>query len=115
MINYDRNEPSVRLDWVTLEKFGELIGYSPRRLYRAKENWPVGQVWQKIDNRLFFSLEGWNEWVNDQAEQNFRRASGLSERPSKLISRSAANGIKRRYHSHKTSPGPRPLPKLEVD
>lgn len=60
-------EADVPLDWITLEQFGNIIGYPPRRLYKAKEKWPVGLVWQKIDNKIYFSLEGWNQWLNEQA------------------------------------------------
>ncbi len=60
---------NVELDWVTLPQFGKLVGLPHNRLYIAKDNWPEGVVWQKIDNKIYFSLRGWNQWMSQQAIQ----------------------------------------------
>lgn len=81
---------NVELDWVTLPQFGKLVGLPHNRLYVAKDNWPEGVVWQKIDNKIYFSLRGWNKWLNDQAIQQvleYERAA------SKLTSQSMEGAV----------------------
>ncbi len=78
-------ESNLPLDWVTLEQFGKLIGYPASRLYRAKEQWPEGQVWQKVGKKVYFSIKGWNEWLN---QQSIREASEYEATLSKLTSQS---------------------------
>ena len=76
---------NVPLDWVTLPQFAKLIGLPHTRLYIAKDKWPEGVVWQKIDNKLYFSLRGWNQWLD---QQSIQRASEYEATASKLISQS---------------------------
>lgn len=79
-------ESNLPLDWVTLEQFAALIGYPSSRLYRAKDKWPEGQVWQKLGKKVYFSIEGWNQWLN---QQTIRAESEYAAKASKLISPSA--------------------------
>lgn len=80
---------NVPLDWVTLPQFAKLIGLPHTRLYMAKDKWPEGVVWQKIDNKLYFSLRGWNQWLE---QQSIQRASEYEATASKLISQSKEKG-----------------------
>ncbi len=82
-------ESNVPLDWVTQPQFGKLIGLPQARLYQAKDNWPEGLVWQKINNKIYFSLRGWNEWMSQQGTQ---KASEYEATALKLISQSAVSG-----------------------
>ena len=81
---------NVELDWVTLPQFGKLVGLPHARLYNAKDNWPEGVVWQKIDNKIYFSLRGWNKWLNDQVIQ---KASEYEATALRLTSQSQAKGV----------------------
>ncbi len=76
---------NVELDWVTLPQFGKLVGLPHARLYAAKEKWPEGVVWLNLDNKIYFSLRGWNKWLSDQAIQ---KASEYEAKASRLISQS---------------------------
>ncbi len=98
---------NVELDWVTLPQFGKLVGLPHNRLYVAKDNWPEGLVWQKIDNKIYFSLRGWNKWLNDQAIQ---RVSEYEATASRLISQSAANAATSRSRTRRRR---QTLPKRE--
>ena len=71
------------LDWVTLPQFGKLIGLPHDRLYMAKDKWPQGEVWKKVDNKIYFSLKGWNKWMSQQGCQ---KALEYEAAASKLIS-----------------------------
>ena len=91
---------NVPLDWVTLPQFGKLVGLPHNRLYVAKDNWPEGVVWQKIDNKIYFSLRGWNNWMSQQVCQ---KALEYEVEASKLISRSretAASTLSSRTRRH---------------
>ena len=96
---------NVELDWVTLPQFGKLVGLPHARLYNAKDNWPEGVVWQKLDNKIYFSLRGWNKWLNDQAIQ---LVSEYEATALKLISQSkekdASTSSCRTHRRRKTSP-----------
>lgn len=87
---------NVELDWVTLPQFGKLVGLPHNRLYVAKDNWPEGLVWQKLDNKIYFSLRGWNKWLNDQAIQ---QVSEYEATALKLISQSMASDVTSRCHT----------------
>ena len=76
---------NVPLDWVTLPQFAKLIGLPHTRLYIAKEKWPEGEVWKKIDNKIYFSLQGWNHWMS---QQGIQKALECEAAASKLISQS---------------------------
>ena len=80
---------NVPLDWVTLPQFGKLIGLPHERLYMAKDKWPEGVVWKKIDNKIYFSLNGWNEWLD---QQGIQKASEYEATALKLISQSKEKG-----------------------
>ena len=81
---------NVPLDWVTLPQFAKLIGLPHTRLYIAKDKWPEGVVWKKVDNKIYFSLQGWNEWMSQQGCQ---KALEYEATASKLISRSKEKGV----------------------
>lgn len=76
---------NVPLDWVTLPQFAKLIGLPHTRLYIAKEKWPESVVWKKIDNKIYFSLQGWNHWMS---QQGIQKALECEAAASKLISQS---------------------------
>ncbi|GLR28982.1 hypothetical protein SAMN05660405_02668 [Psychrobacter pacificensis] len=80
---------NVPLDWVTLPQFAKLIGLPHTRLYIAKEKWPEGKVWKRVDNKIYFSLNGWNEWLD---QQGIQKASEYETTASKLISQSKEKG-----------------------
>ena len=95
---------NVELDWVTLTQFGKLVGLPHERLYQAKDNWPENTVWQKLDNKLWFSLRGWNQWMSQQA---IRKASEYEATALKLTSQSTASDVTSRSRTtrhRKTSP-----------
>jgi len=81
---------NVPLDWVTLPQFAKLIGLPHTRLYIAKEKWPEGVVWKKIDNKIYFSLQGWNHWMS---QQGIQKALECEAAASKLISQSKEKGV----------------------
>ncbi len=76
---------NVPLDWVTLPQFGKLIGLPHERLYMAKDKWPEGKVWKRVNNKIYFSLQGWNNWMS---QQGIQKALEYEAEASKLISRS---------------------------
>lgn len=98
-------QSNLPLDWVTLTQFGKLIGLPSSRLYQAKDNWPEGHVWQKLDNKLYFSLRGFNEWLDNQSIQKASEyeatASRLTSQPVTRGGNTTSSRIRRR---RKTSP-----------
>ena len=89
--------PAIELaDWVTQNKFAELIGVPARRLYKAKEKMPEFKVWQKLNGKIYFSLRGWNEWQTEQATRSYQQAYASLERLSKSTSKSDVNVTKSR-------------------
>lgn len=80
---------NVPLDWVTLPQFAKLIGLPHTRLYIAKDKWPEGVVWKKVDNKIYFSLQGWNHWMS---QQGIQKALECEAAASKLISQSKEKG-----------------------
>ena len=96
------------LDWVTLPQFGKLIGLPHDRLYMAKDKWPQGEVWKKVDNKIYFSLKGWNKWMSQQGCQ---KALEYEAAASKLISQSREKGAG--TLSSRTRQRQRILPKRE--
>lgn len=99
---------NVPLDWVTLPQFGKLIGLPHDRLYMAKDKWPENEVWKKVDNKIYFSLQGWNEWMSQQGTQ---KALEYEATASKLISQSREKGAG--TLSSRTRRRQRTLPKRE--
>lgn len=99
---------NVPLDWVTLPQFGKLIGLPHERLYMAKDKWPEGKVWKRVDNKIYFSLNGWNEWLD---QQGIQKALECEAAASKLISQSKEKGAG--TSSSRTRRRQRILPKRE--
>lgn len=99
---------NVPLDWVTLPQFAKIIGLPHTRLYIAKEKWPEGVVWKKIDNKIYFSLQGWNHWMS---QQGIQKALECEAEASKLISQSKEKGAG--TSSSRTRRRQRILPKRE--
>ncbi|WP_394262034.1 hypothetical protein [Moraxella boevrei] len=89
------------IDWITQHKFAEIIGLPAKRLYKAKEKMPEHKVWQKINNKIYFSLKGWNAWQNEQATKNYQQALGSSERLLKSTSKSKVTATKSSCRTHK--------------
>ena len=100
---------NVPLDWVTLPQFGKLIGLPHERLYLAKDKWPEGEVWKKIDNKIYFSLQGWNNWMS---QQGIQKALECEAAALKLISQSREKGAG--TLSSRTRRRRKTLPKREI-
>ena len=107
-------ESNLPLNWVTLEQFGNLIGLPHQRLYRAKDKWPEGLVWQKIDNKLYVRLKGWDQWVTEQAIRNYQQAYDSLVRVSKSTNKSTVKDTKLRSRYLKQQQAQVPLRKLEL-
>ena len=108
-------ESNLPLNWVTLEQFGKLIGLPHQRLYRAKDKWPEGLVWQKIDNKLYFSLKGWDQWVTEQAIKNYQQAYDSLVQASKSTSKSVVKDSKLHSRYLKQQQAQVPLRELELN
>ena len=74
------------LDWITAEKFCELIGESITNLANLRAEWDQGLVWVKVSERkIMYSIRGYNTWVEKKA-QAYQKASGLKLEKYKSIS-----------------------------
>lgn len=54
------------LNYITIQKFSELSGYSEDAIYQKKNSgiWPEGKVWLKADDgRILIIVSGFEEWV----------------------------------------------------
>lgn len=65
------------LDWVDSGQFAELTGIDEGKLPHRKRKWPEDLVWTKQDGNIYYSIKGYNQWMSEQANQRYRKASGL--------------------------------------
>ncbi len=92
------------LDWVDAEQFAALTGIAEQKLTDRKKKWPKNVVWMLEGGSLYYSIRGYNKWMTQQAEQHYRRASGLDrgvsrstldEMVSPITSRSRTPSLRR--------------------
>lgn len=87
------------LDWVDAAKFSELTGIAERKLPDRKRHWQENVVWTKQNGNIYYSLRGYNQWMTEQADIRYRRASGSDLEASKSISSEKRNIIQSRFRS----------------
>lgn len=95
---------NVPLDWVTLTQFAKLIGLPPSRLYQAKDKWPEGVVWQRLNNKLYFSLRGFNKWLDNQSIQKALECEAIACKSTSQLIECANTSPSRNHRHQKASP-----------
>jgi hypothetical protein len=84
-------EPATHLvDKVLEARLAELIGTTARALENKRQSGVIPQgVWEKINGRIMYSLERYNEWAEKQWV--CRQASRSEAKPSASASRTKAS------------------------
>ena len=64
------------IDWVDACQFSKLTGIEEQKLNHRRKKWPEDKVWSKQDGNIYFSIRGYNQWLTDQAQLRYHKASG---------------------------------------
>jgi len=64
------------IDWVDACQFSKLTGIEEQKLTHRRKKWPEDLVWAKQDGNIYYSIRGYNQWLTDQANQRYQKASG---------------------------------------
>ena len=54
------------MNWVTVNKFSDLTGYTPKAIYNKIERgvWSKNTIWRKApDGRLFININEFEDWI----------------------------------------------------
>ena len=106
-------EAGLVSDWTSAEIFSERTGVSVTTLKNKHKIWPEGVVWQKaLDGRLYYSIKGFNRWMDQQAAQKCQPAFGCDQVALKSTSAGmgGANTSRSRSQQHQqTSSKPQRL------
>ena len=102
------------LDWVDAKQFAALTGIDEQKLTHRKREWPENVVWMKEAGNLYYSIRGYNKWMTQQAEQRYRRASGLDRGVSRSTLDEMVSPITSRSHTPSLRRASRQLLKLDV-
>ncbi len=102
------------LDWVDAKQFSALTGIDEQKLTHRKREWPENVVWMKEAGNLYYSIRGYNKWMTQQAEQRYRRASGLDRGASRSTLDEMVSPIASRSHTQSLRKASRQLLRLDV-
>lgn len=87
------------LDCSRCRQFSALTGIDEQKLTHRKREWPENVVWMKEAGNLYYSIRGYNKWMTQQAEQRYRRASGLDRGASRSTLDEMVSPIASRSHT----------------
>ena len=102
------------LDLVDAKQFSTLTGIDEQKLTHRKREWPENVVWMKEAGNLYYSIKGYNKWMTQQAEQRYRRASGLDRGVSRSTLDEMVSPITSRSHTQSLRKASRQLLRLDV-
>ena len=89
------------IKYKTISAFAKETGYSEKaiRLKIQKGIWPDGIKVKAPDGRILISVEGFNEWVeNNNTRTNIKESAIKAELHSSLVSATKANNSSRRMN-----------------
>ncbi len=79
------------IDWVDASQFSKLTGISEEKLTHRRKKWPQDLVWAKQDGNIYYSVRGYNQWLTEQAQSRYLKASGSDLAQSKSILNATEN------------------------
>ena len=88
------------IKYKTISAFAKETGYSEKaiRLKIQKGIWPDGIKVKAPDGRILISVEGFNEWVENNTRINIQESAIKAELHSSLVSATKANNSSRRMN-----------------
>lgn len=105
----------VEIDWVSAPKFEDLTGIPRSRFYDLrKDSWKQGEVWVKVDNRIYYSVTGFNKWLNQQAKNCLQECESAPAASKSTLS-DANSGTTSRSHTRRLRRVSRQPLKLELN